>query len=212
MSNKTSTEEISDAIFTMPNVISFIRLCMVPVFLFLLFDGYDIAATAVYAIAAITDFLDGQIARRTHTVSKLGKLLDPAVDTLLMIVGVIGLVLVGRLPAWIAVLVFARELLLLAGGGFLLKKYDIHIPVIYPGKFATTFLFVGFVGLMLDFPVMQGIGVCDISWLPGFDSEQTSWGIWLVYAGLVLQIAVTIYYCIEGAKAYLKAKDDEVRI
>lgn len=212
MSNKTSTEEISNAIFTMPNVISFIRLCMVPVFLFLLFDGYDIAATAVYAIAAITDFLDGQIARRTHTVSKLGKLLDPAVDTLLMIVGVIGLVLVGRLPAWIAVLVFARELLLLAGGGFLLKKYDIHIPVIYPGKFATTFLFVGFVGLMLDFPVMQGIGVCDISWLPGFDSEQTSWGIWLVYAGLVLQIAVTIYYCIEGAKAYLKAKNDEVRI
>lgn len=212
MSDKTSTEEISNAVFTMPNAISFIRLCMVPVFLVLLFNGYDIAATAVYAIAAITDFLDGQIARRTHSVSRLGKLLDPAVDTILMMVGVLSLVMIGRLPAWIAVVVFARELLLLAGGGFLLRRYDIHIPVIYPGKFATTFLFVGFVGLMLNFPAMQGFGICDISWLPGFDSGLTSWGIWFIYAGLILQIAVTVYYCIKGARAYLDATRGEVRI
>lgn len=211
MSTKASNEEISNAIFTMPNVISFVRLCMVPVFLVLLFNGYDIAATIVYAVAAVTDFLDGQIARRTHSVSKLGKLLDPAVDTILMMVGVLGLVIIGRLPVWIAVVVLARELLLLCGGAFLLNKYKIHIPVIYPGKFATTFLFVGFVGLMLGFPAMTGIGVCDISWLPGFNAAETSWGIWFVYVGLVLQIAVTVYYCIQGARALAQAKSSEAR-
>lgn len=209
MSTKPSNEEISNAIFTMPNLVSFIRLCMVPVFLILLFNGHNISATIIYALAAITDFLDGQIARRTNSVSRLGKLLDPAVDTILMMVGVLSIVIIGRLPVWIAVVVLVRELLLLCGGAFLLRKYEIHIPVIYPGKFATTFLFIGFVGLMLNYPIMMGLGICDISWLPGFDSAQTSWGIWFVYVGLALQIAVTVYYCIKGINAYMLAKNDK---
>ena len=91
-------EEVTDEIFTVSNVITFIRLCMVPLFMVLLLGGANVTATVVFAVAACTDFVDGQIARRTNTVSKLGRLLDPAVDRLLMIFGVLGLLLVGRLP------------------------------------------------------------------------------------------------------------------
>ena len=91
-------DEVLDTIFTIPNLISTIRLCMVPCFIVLLLTGYDILATVLFAVAAGTDWIDGQIARRTHTVSKLGRLLDPAVDRILMISGVVCLLAVGRLP------------------------------------------------------------------------------------------------------------------
>ena len=85
-----NNEQVTDRIFTIPNVISFIRLCMVPVYLVLLLNGYDLLATFMFALAACTDWIDGQVARRTHCVSKLGQLLDPAVDRILMICGVVG--------------------------------------------------------------------------------------------------------------------------
>ena len=105
----SDTEQVSNKIFTIPNVISFIRLCMVPAFVVLLLNGRNIAATVFFAVAAATDFLDGQIARRTHSVSRLGQLLDPAVDRILMISGVVCLLMVGRLPVWVVLFVILRD-------------------------------------------------------------------------------------------------------
>lgn len=191
-------DEVLDTIFTIPNLISTIRLCMVPCFIVLLLTGYDILATVLFAAAAGTDWIDGQIARRTHTVSKLGRLLDPAVDRILMISGVVCLLAVGRLPLWVVVLVLGRDLLLLIGGAYLLKKWRIRVAVIYPGKVATTFLFVGFAALLLNWPVLAGMGVVPFSWLPGFSSGPYSWGIWFVYAGLIVGAFTTIYYVAAG--------------
>ena len=187
-------EEVTDRIFTVANVITFIRLCMAPIALVVLLSGHDIAAAIIFGVTAATDFLDGQIARRTHTVSKVGQLLDPAVDRLLMICAVLGLLIVGRLPFWIVVVVLLRDLLLLAGGAWLLRKHQIRVPVVYAGKVATTFLFVGLAGLMLNVPQVPGLGWCDYAWLPGFNSVSSSWGIWLIYIGLCLAIGTTIYY------------------
>lgn len=194
-------EQVSDRVLTLPNLISFLRLCLVPVFFALLFHGFDLAATLVFAIAASTDFLDGQVARRTHTVSKLGQLLDPVVDRVLMVSGVLGVFLAGRLPLWIILLVVARDALMVVGGGVLLKRYAIRIPVVYPGKVATTLLFVGFAGLLLNWPLIPGLGVTDAAWLPGFSTASVSWGIWFVYAGLVLAVLTTAYYCIAAIRA-----------
>lgn len=196
----TEEEEVLDTIFTIPNLISTIRLCMVPCFIALLLTGYDILATILFAVAASTDWIDGQIARRTHTVSKLGQLLDPAVDRILMISGVVCLLIVGRLPAWIVILVLGRDLLLLIGGAYLLKKWRIRVAVIYPGKVATTFLFVGFAALLLNWPVLTGLGVVPFAWLPGLSSGPYSWGIWFVYAGLIVGLFTTIYYVATGAR------------
>lgn len=205
------TEEVTNRIFTIPNVISFIRLCMVPVYMVLLLNGYDLLATFMFALAAGTDWIDGQLARRTHCVSKLGQLLDPAVDRILMSCGVIGLMLVGRLPIWIVVVVLGRDLMLLIGGAYLLKRYHERVAVIYPGKVATTFLFVGFAGLLLNMPLLGGLGWFDASWLPGFGSEACSWGIWFVYAGLVLGLFTTLYYLLAGYRKMQKARRLEAK-
>lgn len=191
---RNGSEQVSNKIFTIPNLISAIRLCLVPIFLVLLFQGYDIMATFLYALAAGTDWIDGQIARRTSSVSKLGQLLDPAVDRILMISGVVGLFLVGRLPLWIILVVLIRDLGLLVGGAVLLKRYKVRVAVIYPGKVATTLLFVGFAGLLLNWPQLPGLNTVAVDWLPGFGAAACSWGIWFVYAGLVLALATTAYY------------------
>lgn len=205
------TEEVSDRILTVPNVISFIRLCMVPVFLVLLLSGNDIAATAVFAIAACTDWIDGQVARRTNSVSKLGQLLDPTVDRVLMICGVIGLLLVGRLPLWIVVVVLVRDLILLFGGLYLLKRWKTRVAVIFPGKVATTLLFIGFAGLLLNMPLIGGLGIINVDWLPGFNAAPVSWGIWFVYLGMLLGLLTTIYYVLMGYRKMQKAQRLEAK-
>ena len=205
------TEEVTNRIFTLPNVISFIRLCMVPVYMVLLLNGYDLLATFMFALAAGTDWIDGQLARRTNCVSKLGQLLDPAVDRILMSCGVIGLMLVGRLPVWIVVVVLGRDLMLLVGGAYLLKRYHERVAVIYPGKVATTFLFVGFAGLLLNMPLIGGLGWFEASWLPGFGSEACSWGIWFVYAGLLLGLFTTLYYVLAGYRKMQRARRLEAK-
>lgn len=205
------TEAVTNRIFTIPNVISFIRLCMVPVYMVLLLNDYDLLATFMFALAAGTDWIDGQLARRTNCVSKLGQLLDPAVDRVLMSCGVIGLMLVGRLPIWIVVVVLGRDLMLLVGGAYLLKRYHERVAVIYPGKVATTFLFVGFAGLLLNMPLIGGLGWFEASWLPGFGSEACSWGIWFVYAGLLLGLFTTLYYVLAGYRKMQKARRLEAK-
>lgn len=197
-------EEVTDRIFTAANVITFMRLVMAPVSLGFLLCGNDVVATVLFAITAATDFVDGQVARRTHTVSKLGQLLDPAVDRLLMICAVVGLLAVGRLPAWIVVLVLARDALLLVGGAWLLREHRVRVAVIYPGKVATTLLFIGLAGLMLNMPLVPGLGWCDFAWLPGFNSVSCSWGIWCIYLGLCLGVFTTVYYVVT---AYVKLKE-----
>jgi len=203
--NSDDQEMVTDRIFTAANVITFIRLIMVPVSLGFLLCGNDIVATVLFALTAATDFLDGQVARRTNTVSKLGQLLDPAVDRLLMICAVVGLLAVGRLPVWIVVVVLARDALLLVGGAWLLREHGIRVPVIYAGKVATTFLFIGLAGLMLNMPLVPGLGWCDAPWLPGFNTVSCSWGIWCIFLGLCIGVFTTVYYVITAYKKLREA-------
>lgn len=204
-----TTENPSDAIFTLPNVISFVRLCMIPAFFVMLMQGNNIAATALFAIAACTDFLDGQIARRTNQVTKLGRMLDPAVDRLLMILGVLGVYLTGRIPLWIIVLVLGRDIVLMAGYAILLKRWKVRVDVIYPGKVATTFFFIGFAGLVLNAPLIPGLGWCDFAWLPGFNGASVCWAIWFIYAGLLLGAYSTTYYVREALRKLSAARKAE---
>lgn len=206
---RAQSEEVSDKILTIPNVISFIRLCMAPVFLALLFNGHDLAAAFLFAFAAATDFLDGLIARKTNSVSKLGQLLDPAVDRLLMICAVVGLVVVGRIPVWIVVLVLVRDALLLFGQEYLLRVYHERIAVIFPGKVATTFLFVGFAGLLLNMPQVAGLALVNVDWLLGFNAASCSWGIWFVYIGLIIGIFTTVYYIMQGVRVLRKHRGEQ---
>ena len=209
MGSSQQEYQVSNRILTIANVLSFIRLGMIPVFLVLLFNGQNLAATIVFAVAASTDWVDGHVARSTNTVTKLGQLLDPFVDRLLMISGVVGLFLIGRLPLWIILVVLLRDLLMLIGGSYLLSRWSVRIAVIYPGKFATTFLYVGFAGILLNWPLLTGLGICNFSWLPGFSGDPYSWGFWFVYAGIVLCLGTTCYYIKKGWDGMQTARREE---
>jgi CDP-diacylglycerol--glycerol-3-phosphate 3-phosphatidyltransferase len=96
-----------------PNVLTMARILAVPVLVVALLnetpDG-DVIAAAVFALAAVTDGLDGYIARRRKQVTTFGKLMDPLADKLLVIAALISLVSLDRLAAWVAMVIIAREL------------------------------------------------------------------------------------------------------
>lgn len=193
-------QEVTNRVFTLANCISFARLCLVPTFLYLLFHGHNGWATFTFALAASTDFLDGQIARRTNTVSRVGQLLDPAVDCALLISGVLALLLTDRLPIWVVLFVLVRDGYLLGAGAYLLMRYKRRVPVILAGKVGTTLLYVGFAGLLLNAPLIPGLALCDFSWLPGFNGDMVSWGIWFIYAGVIVSGIVAIIYIRRGLR------------
>ena len=99
-----------DRILTVPNVITVVRLLCVPVFLWLLFGKHDrYAAGLLLAALGITDFADGWIARHFHQESRLGKILDPTADRILLGVGVVAVLVDGSMPWWVGALAVARE-------------------------------------------------------------------------------------------------------
>lgn len=99
-----------DRILTVPNVLSIIRLSCIPLFLWLLFGREDrYQAGLLLAALGITDFADGWIARHFNQTSKLGKVLDPTADRLMLGVGVLAVLIDGSMPWWVAVLAVVRE-------------------------------------------------------------------------------------------------------
>lgn len=97
----------------LPNALSMARIFLIPVlvvFLIAVPRPYNITAAIVFLAAVLTDWLDGRIARSTRQVTTLGKLLDPVADKLLISASLISLVQVGRVPAWMVVLIVCRDL------------------------------------------------------------------------------------------------------
>ena len=100
----------SDRIWTIPNVISFIRLLGVPLFLYLLLGPqHDVAAVIVLALGGTTDWVDGYVARRMNSVSRLGELLDPFADRLYILATLIGFTLREVVPWWLTAALLLRE-------------------------------------------------------------------------------------------------------
>jgi CDP-diacylglycerol--glycerol-3-phosphate 3-phosphatidyltransferase len=99
-------------IFNLPNILSLVRILLVPLLVAVLltkFEGKEFVGLAVFLVASLTDFLDGFIARRRGLVTRLGKLLDPAADKILNSAAFIALVELDLAPAWMVVAIIARE-------------------------------------------------------------------------------------------------------
>jgi cardiolipin synthase len=140
---------VSTRVWTIPNVLSFFRLALVPVFLALVVAGEDALALLVLVVSSITDFLDGYLARRLRQVSRLGQLLDPAADRLYIFAALIGLAWREVIPWWLVVLIVARDVML-AGLGVILANHGYGpLPVHHLGKVATFCLFWALPLLML---------------------------------------------------------------
>jgi CDP-diacylglycerol--glycerol-3-phosphate 3-phosphatidyltransferase len=165
-----------DRIFTLANLFSLVRLALIlPVAASLLMNRplYDALALGLMVIAALTDLLDGMVARSRDEISQLGKIMDPVADKLF--VGALGLMLVvlRGMPAWFVALFLARDVLILTVSYLLFLNRDIVMSSNMLGKVTTVVL-------------MTALVAYTVHW--------ESFGIWLVYTGSVLVIASGLVY------------------
>jgi len=197
-------EEVHHTIYSVANLITILRLVLVPFFFAVLVDGDSersrLVAFVIFAIAGSTDWIDGQIARRTNTVTQFGKIVDPLVDRLLLASGVVGLYLIGDLPLWVPAVLVGRDLYLLYGA-YVLERYHLVLPVTYVGKLTTAVLLVGFSSLIAHWPEVGGVGLISSSGLPGLGASAAPLGIWFVYAGIVLSYSAAAQYTLIAWRA-----------
>ena len=173
----------TDRILTIPNVISFSRIALIPVFYALIVDpDTTFWGLALFVAVVSTDWIDGAIARATGQVSELGKVLDPVADRLAIAAGLIALVVVDAFPLWAALLILVRDVAILVAGIVLLAKRHARIEVRYIGKVAT-------------FSLMTSIGL--IAWgnLGYLLSEAALACGWPIFAaGIVEYYVATVLY------------------
>jgi len=183
-------------ILTVPNLVSFVRLLGVPLFLYLLLVPHaDVAAIVVLAIGGTSDWVDGFLARRLKQVSRLGELLDPLADRLYIFATLIALTVRGVLPWWFTIALVAREaflgVLLL-----LLRRRGYGPPAVhYVGKSATFILLVAFPVLLLAHVLGQPYG-----WW-----YAAGWG--LALWGLALYWIAAIFYVIQVYGALRESRE-----
>lgn len=175
-------------IWTIPNLLSMLRLALVPPFLVFIIVGDYVAALIVLIIASLTDLLDGFLARRLNQVTRLGQLLDPAADRLYIFAALLGLAANGLVPWWIVIVIVARDVFLLVLGVVLANHGYGPLPVHQLGKVATFALFFGVPVIMLGlaFPAVQPV------------SEPAGWAITLW--GAFLYWWAGVIYAIETAR------------
>jgi cardiolipin synthase (CMP-forming) len=178
----------SDRIWTIPNIISFIRLLGVPLFLYLLLvPQNDVAAVVVLAVGGTTDWVDGYVARRLGQVSRLGELLDPFADRLYILAILVGFTIREVVPWWLTAALLLRELVL--GIALLvLRRHGYGPPAVhYLGKTGTFVLLVAFPVMLLAAavpsiePVAGPIG-WGLAW----------WALGLYWAAAVLYLIQTV--------------------
>ena len=177
----------TDRILTIPNILSFIRLLGVPLFLWLILvpeaDGW---AFVVLALSALTDYLDGMIARALGQISRLGQLLDPLADRLYIAATLVGLAIRAIIPWWLVVVLLARDLVLAVVLALLKRRGITGLPVHFLGKAATFCLLWGLPLLLLGAGASDaGLGLAelarDLGWAFAIWGTALYWWAGLLY-------------------------------
>ncbi|MFV0534179.1 MAG: CDP-alcohol phosphatidyltransferase family protein [Cumulibacter sp.] len=144
------TESVTDRVWTIPNILSMLRLAGVPLFLWLLLGPQeDLWAAIVLGLSAVTDWADGKIARKFGQTSHLGQLLDPAADRLYILSTLLAFVLRGFVPWWFVALLVLRDVSVGIALLILRRQGYEALQVNYLGKAATFCLLYGFPLLLL---------------------------------------------------------------
>ncbi|MCR5353757.1 MAG: CDP-diacylglycerol--glycerol-3-phosphate 3-phosphatidyltransferase [Clostridiales bacterium] len=140
----------SQKLKNVPNILSVIRILLVPVFVVLLLSGHNVAATIVFLAAGLTDVLDGYIARKYNCISTLGKVLDPLADKLIQASAFICLWVMNYIPWWMPVIYLIKEILTIIGASIVFtKKKSVVMSNVF-GKLATVLVF-GAIAVILLF-------------------------------------------------------------
>lgn len=154
-------EVVLDRVLTVPNLITAVRILLIPVFAWaFLTGGADVAALVLLVVIGCTDWVDGYVARRIGQVSKLGKLLDPVADRLAIVTVLAALVFRGVVAVPLAAVLLLRDLIVTIAFPILEARGFPRIPVNRTGKWATAFIFSGMAtaaASVLEIPIQEAL-------------------------------------------------------
>jgi cardiolipin synthase (CMP-forming) len=177
-----------DTLWTVPNLVTFVRLLCLPVFLWLLF-GLPSRQAAAWLLGALgaTDWVDGYLARRLGQTSEFGKKFDPTVDRLLFIVGIVGIIANDAIPLWFAIAVLVREIvvgatMVVATLAFGMERFD----VTWWGKTATFLLMFAVPGFLMghsSIPIDEAFTVA--AWCFGIPGLVLSYYTAIAYVPMI---------------------------
>ena len=179
----------------LPNKLTVLRVIMVPFFVFFMLTGVGGAANKwialiIFCVASLTDMLDGKIARARNLVTNFGKFMDPLADKLLVCSALIALIDLDRIPAWIVIIIIAREFII---SGFRLIAADngVVIAASYWGKFKTTFQMIMIILLILNinYPFSSIVNTV------------------VMYIALALTVISLIDYIVKNYKVFIDSSD-----
>jgi cardiolipin synthase (CMP-forming) len=185
---KDGPQDVSDRILTLPNLLSFARLAVLPIIYLDLVQGRLVRAFVLLSVFAATDWLDGYIARRFDQLSQLGRVLDPISDRILFVVVGLGFVVGDLLPLWAILLILLRDVAV-GGAGLVMLLRGAEVPAVTRLGKAATF------GLMFALPTFLLAAIVGEG--PD-DPNQLLWWIgWITYA-----INIVLYWV--SAFGYLR--------
>ena len=167
-----------------PNALTILRFALVPIFVVLMIDagdGHSWAAGILFGIAAVTDQIDGWLARRWHVESEFGKYADPLADRLMIDAAVLLLFLADRLPWAALVIVFGRDILLIVGARWVQPR-GYEFSVNFLGKTATWILYLAVGCVIVTYP-------------------EDRWPLVLFWVGVGLAVAAAVVYALGAWRA-----------
>jgi CDP-diacylglycerol--glycerol-3-phosphate 3-phosphatidyltransferase len=188
---KKARRSLREDAVNIPNLLTFGRVLVIPLVLILLDRGTPedcVLAALVYSAAAITDLIDGWLARKMNVVSMLGKFLDPLADKLLVMAVLVYMVPMGRMPEWAVVLLLAREISVTALRG-IASSEGVVIAAGDDGKTKTALQMVGILCLLLGYPYHLALGPLDLGVV-----DLVVVGRLLVYVSLFFSLASAVSY------------------
>ena len=163
-----SNNETRSSIWNVPNILTMVRVCLIIPFVVLLLGGQkgwfgsnllipDILADVIFIVASLTDMLDGKLARKMGLVTNFGKFMDPLADKLLVCTALVALQAMNRIPAWIVMIIIAREFII---SGFRLVAAEAGkvIAASWWGKFKTTFQMIMVIVMIVE-PILVLFGL-----------------------------------------------------
>jgi len=184
-------KSIREDALNLPNILTMGRIVIIPLVLWLIDRGTPkdcVIAAMVYSAAAITDLLDGYLARRMGVVSVLGKFLDPLADKLLVTASLVWMVPMGRIPEWAVVLLIGREISI-TGLRSIASSEGVVIAANEGGKSKTALQMVGILCLIIGFPYHLSLGFIDMGMV-----DLVYVGRALIYVSLVFSLTSAVEY------------------
>ena len=197
---KEKIRKLFSNVWTIPNVLTMIRMLLIPVFVVLFFHEEEIrvGSLCVFCAASLTDMLDGYLARRLNQITDFGKLFDPLADKLMVLTAMVLQTFWGPLPLIAVIIVALKELVMVLGGVFMLSK-NVVVYSNYVGKAAQVFFIASLILSFFHEKLLEG--------------NVTLWGmtpdILLLWITVALAVAAMVVYGVEAVKTIREKKGAE---